>query len=323
MLSVLGLSTQHEAVYRAMLDQPELTVSGLAGRLGVDPAEVHGALDVLADLALVRIGPGGVGMRAVRPQAGLSMLLAKVEADIATRQRQIEETRSVIAAIVSDYDDQEREEGVRRLEGLDVVRERLAELAQEARTECLSFSTGGAQAPATIEAEKPLNTLALDRGVRIRNVYQDSFRNCPTTLAYARWMADRGGVSRTVPTLPLRLVIVDRETALVPIDPGDQAAGALELRSPGVIAGLVALFEQVWQSGTPFGEAPARDVNGLLPQEKELLRLLAEGHTDESAARKLAVSLRSVQRMMTGLTERLESASRFQAGIRAARRGWV
>lgn len=121
----------------------------------------------------------------------------------------------------------------------------------------------------------------------------------------------------------MRLVVVDRETALVPVDPDDSRRGALELRAPGVVAGLVALFEQVWHVATPFGEQTVPDGQGLTPPERELLRLLGAGHTDESAARKLSVSLRSVQRMMTTLTERLGAASRFQAGVHASQRGWL
>ncbi|MEV6971500.1 LuxR family transcriptional regulator [Hamadaea sp. NPDC051192] len=321
MLTGLGLTDQDDAVYRAMLERPGLGVAALAEHLQASEESVRAALDRLADLALVR--PSGQGLRAIRPKVGLTALLAQAEAEIAERQRQIEATRATIAGIAAAYDDSDQYELATRLDGLDAVRERLTELARTTRFECLSFTTGAAQTPDTMEAEKPLNQVALESGVEMRNVYQESFRNDPGTLAHARWMASLGSRSRTVATLPMRLVIIDREIAIVPIDPSDGAVGALELRSPGVVAGLVALFEQVWHSGTPFGDVPPVDANGLLPQERDLLRLLAAGHTDESAARKLAISLRGVQRLMTTLTTRLGSASRFQAGVEAARRGWV
>lgn len=323
MLDLLGLSAQHETVYRAMLQRPDLNVAGLADYLGVPPGQVREALDVLADLALIRLDSGGDSARAVRPQAGLIALLAKVEADVAVRQRQVEATRAAITAIATAHEGREQEVQGRVLDGLDAVRERLIELAHNARSECLSFTTGRGQQPDTMEAEGSLNQVALGRGVRIRNLYQESFRNDPATLAHARWMASLGSQSRTAPTLPMRMVIVDRELALVPVDPNDPARGALELRSPGVVAGLIALFEQVWHTARPFGDEASPDEEGLTAQERELLRLLAAGNTDESAARKLAISVRSVQRMMTSLTERLEAASRFQAGVQATRRGWV
>jgi DNA-binding CsgD family transcriptional regulator len=322
MLEPLGLSHRHEVVYRAMLNNPGLGATALAELLEVAIEDVREALDGLADLALIRMD-GSEVPRAVRPQVGLMALLGKVEADIAVRQQQIEAIRAAISAIAVAHDEETADAPPRRLSGIDAVRERLMELSQEARTECLSFSTGGGQAPDTIEAEKPLNEAALARGLSIRNLYLDSFRNDPNTMAYARWMAERGGESRTVPTLPMRMVVVDRELALVPVDPAEPRAGALEVRSPGVVAGLVALFTQMWEQGTPFAEPPPRDAHGLTTQERELVRLLATGCTDEAAARRLAVSVRSVQRMMTALTEKLDASSRFQAGVEAHRSGWI
>ncbi|GAA3341814.1 helix-turn-helix domain-containing protein [Amorphoplanes nipponensis] len=322
MFDLLGLSVHHEAIYRTMLDRPDLNVAGLAAHLAVPPERIREALDVLADLALVRMDPGAGRARVVRPQAGLTALLAKVEADVAVRQRQVDATRAAIAAIAAAHDDHQAGEG-RLLEGTETVRERLAELAATARTECLSFTTGRARTPETMAAEASLSELALRRGVRLRNVYQESFRNDPATRAHAHRMACLGGQSRTTPTLPMRMVIVDHATALVPLDPEHSRRGALELRSPGVLAGLVALFEQVWCTATPFDAPAVRDAHGLQPQERELMRLLADGHTDEAAARRLAISLRSVQRKMTSLTKRLDATSRFQAGVHAAHRGWV
>jgi len=121
----------------------------------------------------------------------------------------------------------------------------------------------------------------------------------------------------------MRLVIVDRRIALVPIDPDDSAEGALEIESAGVVAGLVALFEHVWATGAPIGEAAPPSADGVTPLQRAVVRMLAEGHTDSAVARRLAMSSRSVQRVVTTLTEELNAQSRFQAGVEAARRGWV
>ena len=138
-----------------------------------------------------------------------------------------------------------------------------------------------------------------------------------------QWLAALGGETRTVPSLPMLMVVVDRETALVPLDPADGRAGALELRSPGAVAAMSALFEHVWSIGVPWGETPPRDARGLSTQEQELLRLLADGHTDEIASRRLGVSLRTVRRMASDMMARLGARSRFEAGVRAARHGWL
>lgn len=321
MLDALGLSARDEAVYRTMLDQPGLDIAGIAEHLEIDAEVVKSALDDLVDLALVRAT--AKGFHAIGPGAGLTALLARAEAEIVARQRQIEATRAAVAEITSTYQQHLHHETSVRLDGLEQVRERLAELACIANSECLSFTPGGGQHPDTMAAEKPLNLKALQRGVAIRNLYLDSYRNDPATVAHARWMAGQGGQSRTVATLPMRMVIVDRSIALVPIQPDRSDAGALEVHSPGIVAGLVNLFEQLWATATPLGEQPARNEQGLSPQEAELIRLLSLGHTDESAARHLGLSVRSVQRIMTGLTDQLGAASRFQAGVEAHRRGWI
>ncbi|MGH3388094.1 MAG: helix-turn-helix transcriptional regulator [Actinomadura sp.] len=326
MLEPLGLDASLESVYRALLAHPDWRVTDMATHLGLTEKEVRGLLDRLTDLSLLRVGDGEPGsFRPVSPQFGLSALLARSQAELLERQRQIEQTRAAIASISDEYSSVigGDRESIERLEGLGTVRARLEELAQAARVECLSFVPGRAQRSDTMRASKPLNRSALERGVRIKSVYQESCRNDPTTLRYMRWLHDLGGYIRTTPSLPLTMVIVDREVALVPLDSSDPRQGALQIRSPGVVAALAALFQQFWDSAAPFGAAPATDKTGLSPLERELIRLLGEGHTDERAARTLGLSLRTVRRMMSALMLRLDAESRFQAGVRAMQAGWL
>ncbi|WP_399095000.1 response regulator transcription factor [Streptomyces sp. BBFR2] len=77
--------------------------------------------------------------------------------------------------------------------------------------------------------------------------------------------------------------------------------------------------EDILPSGTP----PAATDDTLNGKELALLRLVAEGRTDASAAGRLHVSHRTVRRMMAALMERLGARSRFEAGVKAARRGWL
>ncbi|MGE6730321.1 response regulator transcription factor [Streptomyces sp. NPDC059900] len=61
----------------------------------------------------------------------------------------------------------------------------------------------------------------------------------------------------------------------------------------------------------------------LSSTERALLRLAAEGCTDAAAASRLHVSHRTARRMMAALMERLGARSRFEAGVKAARLGWL
>ena len=177
-----------------------------------------------------------------------------------------------------------------------------------ATSECLSLNPNSTQTVEAKHASRDLNEGMLRRGVTVRCVYQDSFRDHPHVLGYARWLAGLGGQLRTV---------------LLPADPRETAAGAVEITSPGVVAAVCALFDQMWTTATVFGEDIAATEPILTRTEQTILSLLAEGHTDEVLARRLGVSLSTVRRTMAQLMERLNARSRFQAGVQATRRGWV
>ncbi|MFF0472719.1 LuxR C-terminal-related transcriptional regulator [Streptomyces sp. NPDC004284] len=327
MLEALGLEESAEAVYRLLLERPGCAVTDLTARLGRPEPEVRAALARLAELKLAFVDDASDEAEPFTPDVGLSFLLSRAEAELSRRTRRFEQAGRAVAGLLASHADRPRP-GVRhdlvdRITGLDEVRERLEDLAANARTECLSLLPGGAQLPDTMDASRPLDELALERGVRIRSIYQESFRNDPPTVDYVRWYCGLGGEARTVPVVPMLLVIVDREAALVPLDPADGRAGALEVRSPGLVHALVVLFDRLWDSGTPFGEAPRRDAHDLSPQERELLMLLGIGCTDDIAARRLGVSLRTVRRMSSELMNRLGARSRFEAGVRATKEGWL
>jgi DNA-binding NarL/FixJ family response regulator len=61
----------------------------------------------------------------------------------------------------------------------------------------------------------------------------------------------------------------------------------------------------------------------LSHRERQLLTLLTAGYTDESAAVRLGISVRTVRRLVSGIMNRLGARSRFQAGVKAADRGWL
>ncbi|MFI8457049.1 LuxR C-terminal-related transcriptional regulator [Kitasatospora sp. NPDC085464] len=158
----------------------------------------------------------------------------------------------------------------------------------------------------------------------MRTLCQDSARNQPHVETYAHWLLSHGGEVRTAPSVPPRMVVVDRTQALVPIDPEDNRKGALYVTEPGILAALLDLFEQSWNTAVPLGATRPEDPRtGLSATERELLRLLGSGLTDDAAGQHLGSSSRTVGRHMSSIMERLGASSRFEAGIKAAHRGWL
>ncbi len=322
MLAWLGIGNLTESVYRAMLADHTASVQQLAMQLGATEKQIRQALDQLADLSLLTNDESG-SLKAVGPSVGLTALLAEAEREVLERQQQISATRDAIAAIAHEQERQAQRELSTRLEGIDAVRARIEQLSCNVRRECVSLNPRSTQTPDAKSASTPLNQAMLARGVGLRAIYQESYRNDPALVAHARWLTGLGATLRTASTIPMLAIVYDREVALLPLDPHNSRLGAVEVRSPGMVAAVYALFEQIWAGAVPFGEPAPVDADGLAPQDKQLLSMLAEGHTDEMAARKLGVSLRTVRRMAADLMERLDARSRFQAGLAAGRRGWV
>ncbi|MFD7597619.1 LuxR C-terminal-related transcriptional regulator [Kitasatospora sp. NPDC059812] len=328
MLDMLGLDRVSEAVYRAMLADPQGGVRELCDQLGLPEPAVREALDRLADLQLLRASREAPGvLLPVSPALGLELILHRQEQELLRRQQELEIGKAAAARAIAEYADLRPNtpaETAERLVGLDAIQAKLEILAQEVTGECLSVMPGGAQSRASLDASRPLDEAAMRRGVALLTLYQDSVRHDPATLAYARWMTEESGLVRTCPTLPPRMLIFDRQVAVVPIDPAHTRLGALCTREPGIVASLVALFERTWQAAVPLGADRRKDTGtGLSATEQELLRLLASGLTDETAGRSLGLSARSVRRQMAGLMERLDASSRFEAGLKAAQRGWL
>ncbi|MFA7763627.1 LuxR C-terminal-related transcriptional regulator [Streptomyces sp. NRRL S-448] len=326
MLASLGLDTTAEAVYRAMLAEPGGGVAALATHIGTTEQLVREGLDVLSELALVRPSAENGGVRAVSPDIGMEILMARQQADLAAQQQRLEASRAVAAQLIAEYADMRpaaASPGVEQLIGLDRIRDRLARLTREVRGEVMTFAPGGPQTEENIAGSRPLDAELLGRGIRTRVVYLDSVRHHKPTVEYANWTASLGGQVRTVASLPTRLIIVDRTTAVIPVSSEDTAGGAVVLTGQGTLTALCALYESVWAGAQPLGEAAARDVHGLSSQEAAIISLLSEGHTDEAIAKRLGVSARTARRIANDLMERLGARSRFEAGVRAVQHGWL
>ena len=329
MLHVFGISDRAEAVYRVMLAHPDCGVDDLAKELGIEPDEVRSAFDELAEAALLRPSLDTPDeWRAVNPATGLEAVLARQEAELVQQRNRVEEARAAAAALMAEYTKHRpgwQYVEVEQLVGVAAVRQRVSELVPKVRSEVLSFLPDGGQSPDNIEATTPVDRQLLERGVRLRNIYLDSIRNDSRTLAYARWLIELGGEVRTVPALPMRMIVFDRERGIVPIDVEDTSAGAVLIQGPGLITALTALFDQIWANASPLGTRKPRNRGGDMPsaQERELLRLLAQGLTDDLVSRRLGVSVRTMRRMAADLMERLGARSRFQAGALAVARGWL
>jgi sugar-specific transcriptional regulator TrmB len=328
MVGARVLDTDAERVYRAMLRRPEFDIDDLVEHLSIAAEAVRSAQEILVAIGLIRPSREETnGLRAIHPEHGLQILAARQEAELAQQRIQHEQSRRVLIDLAAEFAALQARAAApqgERFFGLDSIQSKLEALTLKASTEVSAIVPGGPQPVAALNASRPLDEALARRGVTLRSLCQDSVRSDSTHLAYAQSMATLGMQVRTLPTLPPRLIIVDRETAISPIAPESPGDGIVVLHEPGIVRTLICLFDLLWDTAVSVTtEVIACDKTKLTPSERELLQLLGSGSTDEAAAKRLGVSLRTVRRMMAALMERLDASSRFEAGLNAGKRGWL
>ena len=316
MLEAFGVREADEGIYRLLLRHPPLTRAELAARTGLAAADLGSALARLEELGLVNLLPGSpVRLAAARPDAAVEML--------ATRwQERVTGAHAAARALLAELPVDRRhrpEDQVEILFGRDAVAARFDRLQRAARHEVLVLD----RPPYAQEPAEP-NRAELDmlaRGVRVRGLYAPEALEIPGAIeTFGQTMA-AGEEARIHVDIPLKLAIADATTAILPFsgDEREMVDSAFVIHAGNLLDALVRLFELLWASAIPVPGQPAAVTEVPDGLDRQLLALLAAGLKDEAAARQLGVSVRTLNRRVRDLMERLGARTRFQAGLQAAR----
>ena len=167
-------------------------------------------------------------------------------------------------------------------------------------------------------------------GVRFLSVYDSEVVESAESIAALNRLAAVGEQMRVLKGVPLKMVVADEDTALVIVRTSVESwRGSMLVRRSPLLDSLVLLFETLWRLGVPL---PRSDEDLALlrgpneqpaPQDRTVLLLLAGGATDETIARQMGLSTRTVERRVRAMLDRLGADTRFQAGVQAARHGWL
>ncbi|MEU9172018.1 LuxR C-terminal-related transcriptional regulator [Streptomyces sp. NPDC048420] len=160
----------------------------------------------------------------------------------------------------------------------------------------------------------------LDRGGRIRTLYQHTQRHMPLVLA--RYEQLRGDAeARSLDEVTDRLIVADRDVAFVPA--GGDGTLALEVRHPALVEFLAHTFDRLWWQATPMYPQTVHrpSLNGITPRQRAIAGLLVEGHTDAEIADRLGMNIRTARVHIAKLAVTLGSESRAQLGYLIGRSG--
>ncbi|MFJ7292860.1 helix-turn-helix transcriptional regulator [Streptomyces collinus] len=277
----------------------------------------------LMEFALLHPDPDDPGwLRPVPPAVALSRQLNPLEQEIADRRRLatgLAETFEPFMALGTQL--AATSDAITVLEGGERINAALNMATLQCQTEMLTVQPTDRMSERSLllglERDRPL----IERGVRIRTLYQHTARYNPEQLAYAAQLSNGKAEYRTIDELVERLIICDESVAFIPARDDQQVA--LELRHPGLVRYLIKLFEYLWDrsvplsTGTPY--ETARD--GITEIQYSIAKLLVEGHVDEAIARRLGMNVRTCRAHIAKLASALGSGSRAQLGYLIAQSG--
>jgi DNA-binding CsgD family transcriptional regulator len=331
-LRALNISEVDERVYRVLLRHPGSTWGELDGLVGIGRDNLHSALAGLERAGLIT---PTLGQRRrflpTAPDVGLEALIRQQETSL-------EQVRIVAGQLMADFHrgrEAQPPELVEVVTGADTVHRRFEQLQLGAKRTVEVLDTppyaGPGGTPNRIEIE------AMARGVVYRGIYdRAALEAAPGTIdAVARYVA-AGEQARYIAHLPFKLGLFDRELAYIPltIDQPD-VSRFIVVRGCSLLDAVVYLFDLLWAQAVRFAfdAGPATSAGSLSPDrgpddgpgpdDRRLLRLLAAGVKDEAVARDLGLSHRTARRRIAALMAALGAESRFQAGVQAARKGWL
>ncbi|MEU7114731.1 LuxR family transcriptional regulator [Streptomyces sp. NPDC046182] len=318
-LRLLGVDEAACRVYLALLERAPAPLSAIGATAGLGGEELAAAYGELADAGLASAAEDDADVVApVSPAAGLEILARH-------RAAELEESRIAVGGAfesfrrrrLAAYDDHL----VEVVTG-DAVGPRMRQAWASAREQIRQFESPP-YFPLSGATEDALATLA--RGVTQRVVYSRESLEHPGHLKEViEPCVEAGEQARVLPSVPVKLLIIDDAYALVSlsIKEADVVNTLLVVQPSGLLSALVALFEQSWHSALPFHGHASRP-GGLPPADRRLLWLLAGGATDDIIARELGISRRTLFRRLQILMARLGAANRFQMALQAQRHGWL
>jgi DNA-binding NarL/FixJ family response regulator len=162
----------------------------------------------------------------------------------------------------------------------------------------------------------------VERGLTIRKLYSPAALADEHQRLHLLDLRSVGAQVRIAGTgLPHETIISDRRAMILA---GRTVRGEREFTATTekiLVEGVYAMFEAAWQGATPLADYLTLEPPRIDAEGRAVLRMLTTGLTDEAAARRLGISLRTYRRRVAEMMRLLEAESRFQAGVRAGELG--
>ena len=320
----LGINGSEESIYLWLLDNPGATLERIGKALTLSPRAAQRLLAGLENKGLVlcsRQSPRRYG--AAPPDIAMEALALQ-------RQEELQRVRGAIRQLQEQTAPADNGQGhlVEMLTSRQAERQAFEHLQSTATFEVQTL----VRLPMLIsrleedpDIDEQTQRDAQSRGVRYRSIVDSEYLAYPGAVRRVRAEMLAGEEIRVVSRLPLKMVVVDRRVAFIPLGVDRAQSPSLLVRSPALVNALHVLFEMLWNGAAPIALRGDIDTDtGMdsvdLPQVLSLMVLLAAGMDDKTIIRELNISASTLHRRMGEMMASMGARTRFQLGWSVALR---
>jgi sugar-specific transcriptional regulator TrmB len=255
-LTRLGLTSYEAKAYLTLIRRDSFTAAQVARQSGLPRQRIYDVLGSMVQKGLAVARPGNVvKYAATPPDAAINQLLANHRDDLSRIENA---ARSMVSDLEPAYRAGQREtdplEYIEVLRDKRAINERFIELQSAVKKEILVFT----KPPYATPPQENIEGLEVIASHEARSLYEYSIFDDPKVARGVERFVEAGEQARFVPSLPLKLVIIDETIVMFGME--DPVAGSSDLtivtvEHQSLAKVLKTAFNAIWDTGLTLEQA--------------------------------------------------------------------
>jgi sugar-specific transcriptional regulator TrmB len=255
-LTRLGLTSYEAKAYLTLIRRDSFTAAQVARQSGLPRQRIYDVLGSLVQKGLAVARPGTVvKYAATPPDLAIELLLASHREQLARMERDAQAmVTDLKPAFAAGQEHTDPLEYIEVLRDRRAINERFAELQGAVKREILVFT----KPPYATPPQSNVEGLKVSQKHEARSMYEFAVFDEPAVMRGVKRFVDSGEQARFVPSLPLKLVIIDETIVMFGME--DPVAGSADLtivvvEHKSLARVLKTAFDAIWSTGLTFDQA--------------------------------------------------------------------